>query len=345
MFPSWSSGLNRKIELPRPDDFHVHLRQGDRLLDYARREAACFGRALVMPNTLPPIADSLELARYRNNILQGSGAGFEPLMAFKLLPGMSAATVRDCAAAGAIAGKYYPAGSTTNAQDGITDPAGIAEALAAMEELGLVLSIHGELPQAPVLDREAAFLPIVEGLLSAYPRLRIVLEHLSGAEALAFVLAGPPRLAGSLTAHHLLLSLDDLLGEALDPHLFCKPPLKTRRDRDALREAVFHGEGKLFFGSDSAPHPRQAKEGRRAPAGIYSAPTALCALVGLFVDAGAEAQLRPFFCERGASFYRLSPAQGQIQLSERPWTVPEEVDGSVPLLAGKNLAWQVDASL
>ena len=336
--------MARSIELPRPDDFHVHLRSGPAMAAYARREAASFGRALAMPNILPPVADAPGLAAYRKAItdaMSDTGLRLEPLMAFKLLPGMAAETVRACARAGAIAGKYYPAGATTNSSDGIRSPGELEEALAAMEEEGLVLSIHGEDPAAPVLERETAFLPVVETILARHPRLRVVLEHLSGAEALAFVLSGPPNLAGTLTAHHLSFTLDDLLGEGMDPHLFCKPVVKTARDRAALREAAFRGQHRLFFGSDSAPHPRAAKEGRRAPAGIYSAPTALPALAGLFAEAGAEAALRPFLCENGAAFYGLPPAKGSMILAEEAWTVPEEVDGSVPMFAGKRLAWRV----
>lgn len=336
--------MARSIELPLPDDFHVHLRSGPAMGAYARREAASFGRALVMPNILPPVADAEGIAAYRGAIadaMSDTGCRLEPLMTFKLLPGMAAETVRACARAGAVAGKYYPAGATTNSADGIGAPGEIEEALAAMEEEGLVLSIHGEDPAVPVLEREAAFLPVVESILARHPRLRVVLEHLSGTEALAFVLSGPPNLAGTLTAHHLSFTLDDLLGEGMDPHLFCKPLVKTVRDREALREAAFGGRRRLFFGSDSAPHPRTAKEARRAPAGIYAAPTALAALVGLFAEAGAEAALRPFLCENGAAFYGLPLATGSITLTEEAWTVPEEVDGSVPMFAGKTLAWRV----
>ena len=336
--------MARSIELPRPDDFHVHLRSGPAMAAYARREAASFGRALVMPNILPPVTAAAGIESYRRAImdaLQGATPGFEPLMAFKLHPGMDAETVRACARAGAIAGKYYPAGATTNSADGIRSPVEIEVALAAMEEEGLVLSIHGEDPAAPVLEREAAFLPVVESILARHPRLRVVLEHLSGAEALAFVLSGPPNLAGTLTAHHLSFTLDDLLGEGLDPHLFCKPVVKTARDRAALREAAFSGQRRLFFGSDSAPHPRTAKEARRAPAGIYAAPAALASVVGLFAEAGAEGAMRAFLCENGAAFYGLPPATGSITLVEEAWTVPEELDGSVPMFAGKSLAWRV----
>jgi dihydroorotase len=306
---------------------------------YARRHAACFGRALAMPNTVPPIASGAEVAAYRAE-LAAAAPGLEPLMCFKLLPGMGRERVLDCARAGAIAGKYYPAGSTTQSADGIADPSQVELELAAMEEAGLVLSVHAEDPSAPALEREAAFLPLVEGMLSRRPRLRIVVEHLSSAAGLQFVLTGPPRLAGTVTAHHLLFTIDDMLGEALDPHLYCKPILKSARDRDALRDAVFRGEPRLFFGSDSAPHPRSAKERGRAASGVYSSPAALCALAGLFEECGRLAALEPFVAARGAAFNGLRPPSGRIALEREEWRVPEEVDGAVPMLAGKVLPWR-----
>lgn len=320
---------------------------------YAARHAAVFGRALVMPNTIPPVSSAAEVEAYRREIGAAtagsgrSGAAFQPLMTFKLFPGMSRRAVLACADAGAIAGKYYPAMSTTNAEDGIADQAAVEEALAAMEERGLVLSIHGEESSAPSLEREAAFLPRVEDVLSRHPRLRVVLEHISTRESLDFVLsagrgrASDGRLAATVTAHHLLLSLDDLLGSALDPHLFCKPVLKPRADRDALRDAVLSGKPRLFFGSDSAPHPRAAKEGRRAASGVYSAPSALPALAALFEEAGRLEGLARFVAAEGASFYGLPPPHGSLELLRERWIVPEEVDGVVPLLAGAALPWRL----
>jgi len=293
-----------------------------------------------MPNIPDHVASAAALAAYRAE-LRAAAPGLEPLMAFKLLPGMDGETVRSLAAAGALAGKYYPAGATTNSADGVAEPGQAEEALSAMEELGLVLSIHGEEPSAPLLERETAFLPALELILSRHPRLKVVLEHLASREALAFVLSGPERLAGTVTAHHLLLTMDDLLGEGLDPHLYCKPLLKTRADREALKEAVLSGAGKLFFGSDSAPHPRAAKESRRAPAGIYASPSALPALASLFEEAGALAGLRGFVAGRGAAFYGLQAPGGSLELLKEDWTVPEEADGAVPLLAGKRLPWRL----
>lgn len=329
------------ICLPMPDDFHVHLRQGEALPAYVVRQARSFGRSLVMPNTLPPIADSAAMDRYRAQILASlpAGSSFRPLMSFKLLPGMSREKVLACAAAGAVAGKYYPSGSTTNAVDGPRSPDEVEEALETMEEAGLVLSIHGEEPEAPVLERETVFLSRVEEILGRRTRLKVVLEHLSTAQAAGFVARGPERLGATLTAHHLLYTLDDLIGGGLNPHLFCKPILKTQADREALRRSAFSGSPKFFFGSDSAPHPRGKKESASAPGGVYSAPTAVPALVGLFEHEGVLEFLPAFLAAFGAAFYGLPPVEGRLELVRRPWRVPPELDGAVPMCAGEELAW------
>jgi dihydroorotase len=345
-FPSWNSVLTEvlsgdRFAIPMPDDFHAHLRRGPAMRAYARRHALSFGRALVMPNTLPPIASGEEVTAYRAEIESAAGRGFAPILAFKLLPDMDHETVRACAAAGAIAGKYYPARSTTNSSDGLADPSEAVDALAAMEEAGIVLCVHAEAPSAPVLDREEAFIPVLERILAAYPRLKVVVEHVSSAAMLDFVLSAPKNVAATVTAHHLLFTLDDLLGEGMDPHLYCKPILKPVRDRDALREAVLRGEEKLFFGSDSAPHPRAAKEGTHAASGIYSSPTAVPALAGLFDSAGRIGELEPFLSRRGAAFYGLPQSTGSLGLERREWLVPDEIDGVVPMLAGKTLGWRI----
>jgi dihydroorotase len=202
-----------------------------------------------------------------------------------------------------------------------------------------VLCVHGEDPEAPSLGRETAFLPQIEKIMARWPRMRIVLEHLSTAEAAAFVASGPPPLAATLTAHHLLYTIDDMLGGGLNPHLFCKPILKSAADRSALRAAAFSGSPKFFFGSDSAPHPRSRKESASAPGGVYSAPTAVPALAGLFEAEGALAALPAFLSSYGAAFYRLDPPTGNIGLARRDWIVPGEIDGIVPLCAGEKLSW------
>lgn len=307
---------------------------------YVRRTAACFDRALAMPNTLPPLADPDTLTAYASAV-RAAAPGLDLVLCFKLLPGMRAEAVRACARAGARVGKYYPAGATTHSQDGIREPGEILEALEALEESDLVLSVHGEDPEAPVFERERAFLPVLRGLLADHPRLRIVLEHLSTREAAEFVLSGPERLGATITAHHLSFTTDDLAGPSLRPHLFCKPILQDGTHRDALRKAALVCE-RVFFGSDSAPHPRRLKESAEAPAGIYAAPVALPLLAAAFEEEGALDRLEDFVSLRGARFYGLPPNRGRIRLTRRAWTVPEEADGAVPAAAGSTLAWRAE---
>lgn len=328
------------LDLPMPTDFHVHLRQGPVMPAYAARLAAVCGRALIMPNTTPPIASAAAVREYRRQIVEATGPGFAPLMSFKLLPGMSAQTVEACARAGALAGKYYPCGATTNAADGPRRPADVAEALSAMEAAGLVLCVHAERPGAPSFQREKLFLPDIDLILRTWPRLKVVIEHASSRETINYILAGPDRLAGTITAHHLLFTVDDMLGDMLDSSLFCKPLVKFEEDREALRAAAFSGAGRFFFGSDSAPHPTPSKLTRHAPAGVYAAPTGILAVVGLFEERGALASLPAFLSGNGAEFYRLAPAAGTLRLVRKPWQVPEEIDGCIPLCAGETLMWR-----
>ncbi len=334
--------MTSRLSLPAPDDFHAHLRRGAAMGAYARTHQSTFGRVLVMPNTLPPITSGAELDSYRNEIAV-QAPRLRTLMSFKLIPGLGRERVFECARAGAVAGKYFPAGATTLSADGVRDPSEVREELDAMNETGLVLCVHAEDPSAPVFDREAAFLPQLDRIRSDHPGLKIVVEHISSKEGLEYVLGGPDTLAGTVTAHHLLFTIEDMLGEALDPHLYCKPILKTARDRDALREAVFRGEKRLFFGSDSAPHPRGAKESHRAASGVYSAPTALCALASLFEDEGRLSALEDFITANGSDFYGIPRPAGRIELAKEEWSVPAEIDGVVPMLAGSVLRWKVSS--
>lgn len=334
-----------ELAIALPDDFHVHLRQGPAMAAYAARHAATFGRFMVMPNVVPPPVDGRGVADYARAVekaVAASGYASAVLPSFKLVPGMGADAVRSCAAAGAVAGKYYPAGATTNAADGVADPADVAAELAAMEEAGLVLSVHGEDPAAPSFDREERFLPVLDGIVAKHPRLRVVLEHLSTAAAVDAVRAWPSRVAATITAHHLSFTVDDLLGERLDPHLFCKPVLKGARDREALVRAAVSGDPRFFFGSDSAPHPRAAKEGGRAPAGMYSSPVAMSLLAAAFEEAGDLGRLEAFCSEYGARFYGLPRNGGRLRLWKEPWTVPAELDGCVPPAAGRVLGWRAE---
>lgn len=273
--------------LRTPDDFHVHLRQGAAVAAYTQDLAAGFARALVMPNTLPPVATVEDLERYRSQIVEGLGANtphFQPLMSFKLAPRHDAQAVAALAIGGVKAGKLYPAGVTTNSEDGVRTIESIFPALEAMQEHDIVLCIHGEAPDAFCLDRETAFLSKLETIVTRFPSLRVVLEHLSTADAVRAVRDLPPRVAATITVHHLLLTLDDLIGGELRPHHFCKPVVKTPADRALLREVVLNGESKFFFGSDSAPHTREHKECDCGCAGLYTAPVSLPLLASFFEE-------------------------------------------------------------
>jgi dihydroorotase len=360
------------ITLPLPDDFHAHVRQGPAMEHYVRDLAAVFGRGLIMPNTLPPVCSAAEVRAYRDAILAAARPvrpNFQPLMTFKvttvaaalgLAAGGSAPTgteldgaldraAAELKAAGAVAGKLYPAGVTTNSADGVRDLAELFPLFGAMERAGLVLCVHGEEPDAFCLDREAAFLPRLEAVVRAFPRLKIVLEHVSTARAVDWVLAQGPQVAATVTVQHLLFTLDDMLGGHLHPHLFCKPLIKRPEDREVLRGAVFSGSPKFFFGSDSAPHAKAAKECDCGAAGCYTAPVALPVLAALFEAASALDRLPTFVAGHGAAFYGLPAPAGTLRLVRREWIVPRLLhagpgleSGVVPLYAGQTLVWSVE---
>ena len=329
-----------KITLPRPDDWHVHLRQGDAVGGYARAHAAGFGRVLAMPNTLPPLRTPEDIAAYRGKAADAA-PGLAVLCAFRLMPGMSGAEVAGLAAAGITAGKYYPDGATTNSAGGLSDWRQIQEALAAMEENGLVLCIHGEDPSAPVLEREERFLPVFLEIRSAFPGLKMILEHVSSAAGVEVIRNAPEPSAATVTVQHMLFTLDDLMGGLFNPHLFCKPVVKYDTDRSAIRERLLAGDERFFFGSDSAPHPKSAKESGSAPAGSYTAPMALQAVVSWFDEVDALHRLEPFLCRFGREFYGMEPNPGTVTLERMPWRVPEESEGCVPLMAGLELPWRL----
>jgi len=330
----------KEITIRKPDDFHLHLRQGQHMGDYARETGKCFARALIMPNTLPPVIDPPGMHSYKSAI-QKEAPGLEALMAFKLLPGMDPDTAGEMKNAGALIGKLYPAGATTNAEDGISSYSQIRDVLAAMEECGLVLSIHGEHPEAPVLEREISYLKELKMIIQDFPRLRIVLEHLSCRESLEFLEEMPDHIAGTVTTHHLLYTLDDLMGGALKPHLFCKPVVKKEEDRRALVRAVCSGHPKLFYGSDSAPHMKDQKESGSCSAGAFTAPVALPLLAGLFEAENSLDMLEDFVSRKGADFYGLPLNSDSITLVKESWVVPDLIGGSVPLCAGETISWKI----
>lgn len=327
-----------------PDDFHVHVRQGERLADLVPLTAACFRRALIMPNIVPPVATARQVQEYRRRVRAAGGEGFGPLMTIKLLETTTPEVVYATRVSeGAVAAKLYPRGVTTNAEDGVTlenFPGCLADTLGAMEQLGMVLSIHGEMPGAFCLDREVQFLSKVEKLRADFPKLKIVLEHITTETAVNFVARLPETVAATITVHHLFLTLDDVVGDTLQPHHFCKPVAKFPRDREALRQAALSGNPKFFLGTDSAPHPVSAKECAAGCAGVFTAPVALPLLAELFDDHGALDRLEPFIAEFGAAFYGLPRNREALELLRCSWTVPERIGDYVPFRAGQPIAWE-----
>ncbi|MBR2058780.1 MAG: amidohydrolase family protein [Fibrobacter sp.] len=248
--------------LPLPDDFHAHLRQGELMPGYVRDLASQFGRAIIMPNTVPAMTSAKAISEYKKQILEAAKdvrPDFEPLMTFKLNPNYTEQDLKDMMAVGVVAGKYYPAGVTTNSADGISDFEAVFPVVAMMEKLGLVLCVHGEEPGEFCLDREPAFIKRVETLAAKFPKLKIVFEHLSSAKSVEAVKRLPANVAATFTVHHLMMTLDDIVGDALRPHHFCKPLPKRPEDRAAIREAAFSGNPKFFLGTDSAPHQQGKK--------------------------------------------------------------------------------------
>jgi dihydroorotase len=328
-----------RITLKKPDDFHVHLRDGAPLAAYAAESARWFGRALVMPNIKPAVTDARSLTAYRERILQAV-SGWQPLMTFKVVPGQTREVIKDLRDAGAIAGKYYPAGVTTNSEGGAADWESCAVAIGHLEAEGLTLCVHGELPGTAPWDSERAFLPILGEIVSAFPKLRIVLEHVSTAEAVDFLAAQDPRrLAGTVTVHHLLYSAADLWSPRFSSHYYCKPIIQGNRDRSALQEWVLSGACNCFFGSDSAPHPRENKENASANPGIFSSPVAIPLLADFFSDRGDISTMEKFLSENGARFYGLPLTAEKLTLVLGTRPVSGLIGGAVPLLAGETVNW------
>jgi len=333
--------------VPRPDDFHLHVRQGPELYRYVGDTAAVYGYALIMPNTLPPVRDPEGIKTYRSQVQDAASEypWFKPLMSFKIMPDHTPMDVIALKAAGAVAGKLYPLGATTNSADGVNNIESLYPVFAAMESEGLLLLLHGEEPSAFCLDREQAFLPSVHQILDAFPRLKVVLEHVSSAAGMEFVLSGPERLGATVTVQHLLCDLDDLIGNSLNPHLFCKPVLKRPEDRRVLSQVVASGHPRVFFGSDSAPHAKTTKECDCGAAGVYTAPVALSYLAEFFSCESTVEKFVDFTAKNGKAFYGLKQvADGQtdtIELLEETWTVPKQYHGVVPMGAGTTLGWKV----
>ena len=341
--------MTERITLVRPDDWHVHLRDGDVLARTVGDCARTFRRAIVMPNLTPPVVTTADAAAYRERIARHAPAGFEPLMTLYLTDHTSAEEIRRARASGFVhAVKLYPAGATTNSDSGVTDLALAEPALAALEACGMPLLVHGEVtaPEVDVFDREAVFIErVLAPLVARFPGLKVVLEHITTAEAADFVREGGDNLAATITAHHLLLNRNALFQGGLRPHAYCLPVVKRERHRQALVAAAVSGHPRFFLGTDSAPHARADKESACGCAGLYTAPHALALYAEVFEDAGALDRLEGFASRHGPAFYGLPVNEERITLVREAEPVPESLAFGtatvVPHRAGGETRWRI----
>jgi len=342
----------RQITLTRPDDWHLHLRDGAAMASVLPASAREFARALIMPNLKPPVTTTAHALAYRERILAALpvGAGFEPLMALYLTDTTTVEEIRLAKASGIVlAAKYYPAGATTNSESGVTHFRHAYRALAEMEKVGLPLCVHGEVtdPDVDVFDRERLFLDrILLRVVRDFPALKVVVEHATTQEAVDFVLGAPPHVAATITPQHLLYSRNALFAGGMRPHYYCLPVLKRESHRRALLAAATSGNRKFFLGTDSAPHAKFAKESACVCAGCYTACIALELYAEAFEAAGALDRLEPFASFHGADFYGLSRNRDKVTLHREEWSAPDELpfgdDRLVPLRAGEPLRWRFD---
>lgn len=340
-----------ELTLTRPDDWHLHLRDGEAMQSVLPHSARQFARAIVMPNLKPPVTTVAAAAAYRERILAAlpEGAHFEPLMTLYLTDNTRPAEIRAARESGFVhAVKYYPAGATTHSDAGVTDMHKAYPAIAAMEEHGLPLLLHGEVtdPEIDVFDRESVFIERYLGrLMHDFPGLKIVLEHITTRGAAEFVAGAPATVAATITAHHLLLNRNAMFKGGIRPHYYCLPVLKREEHRQALVAAATSGNPKFFLGTDSAPHARHAKETACGCAGIYTAHAALELYAEVFEAAGALHRLEAFASFNGADFYGLPRNREKISLRRESWMVPESYalgEGQlVPLRAGETIGWRL----
>jgi dihydroorotase len=341
-----------QITLTRPDDWHVHLRDGAALAGVVRHTAARFARAIVMPNLKPPIVTTEQARAYRERIVAAlpRDRSFEPLMTLYLTDNTPSTEIRRAKRSGFIhAIKYYPAGATTHSEYGVTDLRTVYPVLGAMEEHGIPLLVHGEVidPEVDIFDRECVFIDrVLTPLLRQFTGLKIVFEHITTKDAVDFVVAGPRHLAATLTAHHLLLNRNALFEGGIRPHHYCLPVLKRERDREALLQAATSGDPKFFLGTDSAPHPVEAKETACGCAGIYTAHAAIELYAEAFEQKGKLDKLEGFASFHGAAFYDLPRNTATLSLRRDPWRIPARLPFAehdlVPFRAGELCQWKLE---
>jgi dihydroorotase len=336
---------SQTLTIRKPDDWHVHLRDGDMLRKVAPYTARQFARAIVMPNLVPPITTVEAAAAYRDRIVEATGPGFTPLMTCYLTDSISPDEVARGFEEGVwVAAKLYPAGATTNSDSGVTNIRNIHPVLARMEQIGMVLCVHGEVtdPDVDVFDREAVFIErILQPLPREFPALKIVLEHITTTEAAQFVNEAGPNVAATVTPQHLVINRNAIFAGGLRPHAYCLPVAKREQHRLAVRRAATSGSPKFFLGTDSAPHARHAKESACGCAGIFNAPFALESYATVFDEDGALDKFEAFASLNGPRFYGLPLNESTVTLEQAETAVPEEVEGLVPFHAGETLPWRL----
>lgn len=338
------------LTITRPDDWHIHFRDGQTMHSVLPDTARVFGRAIVMPNLKPPVLTVPDALSYRERLLLAAqGSAFQPLMTLYLTDNTTPEQIRQAKTSGIIhALKYYPAGATTNSDSGVTDLQKAYSAIAAMEEVGLPLLLHGEVVDADIdiFDREAVFIERhLSRLQRDFPKLKMVLEHITTHQAAEFVASAPVNIAATVTAHHLLFNRNALFVGGIRPHMYCLPVLKREPHRLALIDAVISGNPKFFLGTDSAPHAIGTKENACGCAGIYTAHAAIELYAEAFDSAGALDKLEAFASFHGPDFYSLPRNTDSITLQREAWHVPSTQNMGelelVPLRAGESIAWRV----
>lgn len=346
----------KKITITRPDDWHVHFRDDLMLQHTVPATAQHFSRALVMPNLLPPITDLSSLQAYREKIIKYSpNALFKPYFTFYLNANLSINTLNtlhtlnkpNTAHQYILGAKWYPKGVTTNSDMGVESIRQYYPILEAMQEYQLVLQIHGETPIGDIFEREPQFIQqTLRTIIQDFPKLPIVLEHISTKQSVAFITDTPPHIAATITPHHLFYNRNDLLAGGIKPHFYCLPILKHESDQKAIQQAAISGNPKFFAGTDSAPHIQALKESACGCAGIYSAPYAIALYAHLFNKLNALDKLDNFMGRFGAEFYKLPLNQDKIELIQRPQIIPERLPLGdafvVPMHAGKTIDWSIN---
>ncbi len=339
------------LTITRPDDWHLHVRDGDALATVVPHTAAQFGRAIIMPNLRPPVTTAAQALAYKARIQAAvpAGVAFEPLMTLYLTDNLPADEIRRAKDAGVVAAKLYPAGATTNSDAGVTDLRKTYATLEAMQKAGMLLLVHGEVtsPEIDLFDREAVFIDQqLIPLRRDFPELKIVFEHITTQEAAQYVQAADRFTGATITAHHLLYNRNAIFTGGIRPHYYCLPVLKREKHRLALVQAATGGNARFFLGTDSAPHPAHLKEHATGCAGCYTAHAAMELYAEAFDAAGALGQLEAFASFNGADFYGLPRNTGTLTLTRQSWTPPESFafGGAElkPLRSGEALAWKVE---